>query len=166
MPLLLAMRLRLLAATLLTAVSLLTQTSRAQTTDLATLSPEALYDEIARMDSVLFDAFNTRNLDVMRTMFTADLEFYHDKVGLGDYEQNMASFADLASQAHNDLRRTLVEGSLEVYPVPGYGAMQIGAHTFCHTEQGQQVCGTFQFLHVWRYEDGAWKVARVMSYDH
>jgi hypothetical protein len=30
----------------------------------------------------------------------------------------------------------LVPGSLEVYPIPGYGAMQIGAHTFCHIEDG------------------------------
>lgn len=36
----------------------------------------------------------------------------------------------------NALRRELVEGSPEVHAVPGYGAIQIGRHEFCHWENG------------------------------
>jgi hypothetical protein len=28
------------------------------------------------------------------------------------------------------------------------------------------VVGEAKFIHLWRYKDGAWKVARVISYDH
>ena len=64
-----------------------------------------------------------------------------------------------------DIRRT-VPGLLEVYPVKNYGAIEIGVHEFCHTENGKPNCGTFKFAHVWRYADGRWTVARVVSYGH
>ena len=62
--------------------------------------------------------------------------------------------------------RELVDGSLEVYPIKGYGAIEIGAHRFCHTEDGKPDCGTFRFLQVWRFKDGAWKVSRDVSFGH
>ena len=33
------------------------------------------------MDSVMFDAFNAHDLKKLRTAFSEDLEFYHDKGG-------------------------------------------------------------------------------------
>ncbi len=125
----------------------------------------ALYDTIAHMDSLLFDAFNHQNLKTLQTYFTTDLEFYHDKDGLKNYDQNMKAFADLFSK-NNGLIRTLVPGSLKVYPCPNYGAMEIGEHTFTHKENGQVVTGTFGFAMVWKEENGTWKISRVLSYGH
>lgn len=124
-----------------------------------------LSEEIAAADSAMFAAFNTRDLGALRMMFTADLEFYHDQSGLTTYDENMAAFERLF--ARNDgLRRDLVPGSLEVYPVGDDGAIEVGEHTFCHTEAGTEDCGTFPFVMVWRKEAGTWKVARVISYGH
>jgi Domain of unknown function (DUF4440) len=127
--------------------------------------PDELYNTIARMDSILFDAFNNRKLDVLKTLFTEDLEFYHDKSGRTNYEQNMEAFKKTASQ-NTDLKRELIPGSLEVYPVKEYGAMQIGRHRFCHTENGKPDCGTFKFVHIWKKINNEWKISRVISYDH
>lgn len=124
-----------------------------------------LYREIARMDSILFNAFNSRDIAKFGSLFTNDLEFFHDKGGLTGYDYTMNFMKDVARN-NNGLRRDLVKGSLEVYPVPGYGAIQIGAHTFCHLENGKQDCGTFKFVHVWQKKDGAWKISRVVSYGH
>ncbi len=44
--------------------------------------------------------------------------------------------------------------------------MEIGAHQFCHEENGKMDCGTFQFLMIWQKKDGEWKITRVASYDH
>ncbi len=124
-----------------------------------------LYKEIEKMDSVVFGAFNSRDTTQFKKMFTDDLEFYHDKGGLTGY-QHTIEFMRSTAKANNGLRRDLVKGSLEVYPIPGYGAMEIGSHTFCHLENGKQDCGTFKFVHVWQKKNGEWKIARVVSYDH
>lgn len=126
---------------------------------------DSLYQEIARLDSVLFDAFNRRDIQTFQKLFAQDLEFYHDKGGLTNYEYTIKSLQNVASR-NDGLRRDLVKGSLEVYPVPGYGAMQMGAHTFCHTEGGKQDCGTFKFAHVWKKMGNEWKITRVISYGH
>jgi hypothetical protein len=124
-----------------------------------------LYDTIAHMDSVLFDAFNNRDLEVVKTIFSTDVEFYHDKGGLSNYDQTIESSKRLFDQ-NNGLRRTLIPGSLEVYPIKDYGAIQIGVHKFCHKENGKDDCGVFKFLHVWQRTAAGWKLARVISYDH
>ena len=128
-------------------------------------SSKVLYKEIAHMDSVLFNAFNTRDIHRFKSLFTEDLEFYHDKGGLTTY-QHTVDFLKEISKPGNDLRRDLVNGSLEIFPIPGYGAMEIGSHTFCHTENGKQDCGTFKFVHIWKKTGSEWKISRVISYAH
>jgi hypothetical protein len=117
------------------------------------------------MDKTLFDAFNNRDTATFNKLFTKDLEFYHDKGGLTNYEYTVKSLVSTAS-LNNGLRRELVPGSLEVYPIPNYGAMEIGAHTFCHTENGKLDCGTFKFVHIWKKVGNEWKITRVVSYGH
>ncbi|RFS16616.1 nuclear transport factor 2 family protein [Emticicia sp. C21] len=124
-----------------------------------------LYNEIAHMDSVLFNAFNTQDQETIKNVFDPSLEFYHDKGGLTNYTQNIDSFKTLFAN-NNGLNRKLVEGSMEVYPVKDYGAIEVGEHTFCHKENGRDDCGTFKFLHIWQKKDGVWKITRVASYDH
>ena len=126
---------------------------------------QALYDTIIHMDSVLFNAFNSRDMETLKTLFTTDLEFYHDKGGLSGYDVNMNNFKNNFAK-NNKLSRKLVEGSTEVFPVKDYGAIQTGMHTFCHVENGKEECGTFKFLHVWQNKNGNWKISRVISYDH
>ena len=124
-----------------------------------------LYDTIAHMDSVLFDAFNNQDLNKQKTIFSTDVEFYHDKGGLTNYNQLIENTQRLFNQ-NSGLRRTLIQGSLEVYPIKDYGAIEVGIHRFCHQENGKDDCGTFKFLHIWQKKDGIWKLTRVISYDH
>jgi hypothetical protein len=126
---------------------------------------DELYSGIIHMDSVLFNAFNSRDIKTFEKLFSTDLEFFHDKGGLTDYTYTIQSLKNAA--ARNDgLKRELVPGSLEIYPIPNYGAMEIGAHTFCHQENGKQDCGTFKFVHIWKKMENEWKITRVVSYDH
>ncbi len=126
-----------------------------------------LYNEIAHMDSVMFDAFNTHDLEKLKTTFSENLEFYHDKGGLSGYEQTMNNFKSLFEKnQHTGLRRDLVKGSLEVYPIKDYGAVETCLHRFCHVEDGKDDCGVFKNVMIWQNQNGAWKVTRVISYDH
>src|SRR5262249_35485094 len=71
-------------------------------------------------------------------------------------------------------RRELIKGSMQVYPINNYGAVQLGDHRFYVTEnarladgQGKEVLsGVAKFIHVWKYENGEWRISRVFSYDH
>ena len=126
---------------------------------------QELYDEIARMDAAMFAAFNGHDLDALMSLFSEDLEFYHDSDGLKTYEQVKASFKQIFDRK-DDLQRELVKVSLEIYPIKDYGAMEIGTHRFRHTENGREEVGTFKFVHIWEKKEGKWRVTRVVSYGH
>jgi len=121
-----------------------------------------LYDELARMDSALFEAaFVTCNADKFRAIFTEDAEFYHDRTG-ASYGNDVRTLKSCPRD--NGVTRTLVPGSLEVYPMQGYGAIQLGRHTFARAgEPGSEVA---QFVHLWKREGDTWRLARVLSFDH
>ena len=124
-----------------------------------------LRELVAGLDRKMFDAYNAHDVAGLMAMFADDLEFFHDKGGLLNHEQVTAGFTNVFAN-NKDIRRELVADSLEVYPVKGYGAIETGAHRFCHTENAQPVCGTFRFVQVWRFKDGAWTVTRELSYGH
>lgn len=130
-------------------------------------SPESqpLFDEISNMDRVMFDAFNAHDAEKLATFFSEDLEFYHDTGGLLTKSVAMDGMKSNFAK-NNGLRRDLVKDSLEVYPIKSYGAVEIGAHRFCHVENGRDDCGVFRFVHVWQRKDGNWKITRAVSYDH
>ena len=139
------------------------------TTGLIAQSDKALYNEIARMDSILFNAYNTQDTLTMKNLFTEDLEWYQDNGGLLSYQTVMSNFKSIFDRyktQNTPIRRDLVAGSLEVHPIKGYGAIHIGKHTFCHWENGKNDCGTYKFLMIWQKKDGIWKISRVVSYDH
>ena len=126
-----------------------------------------LYAEIAQMDSVLFNAYNTRDIAILATIFSEDLEFYHDLGGVTGYGKNMESFKKLFA-GDRKVRRELVRSSLEVYPIKDYGAVETGTHRFYGTEKGQQekLGSEARFVQVWKKVNDQWKVTRVISYAH
>ena len=127
---------------------------------------QELYKEITRMDSILFDAYNTRNLEKLKTMFSEDLEFYHDIDGLTGYQKNMEAFKN-NFEKNSPVRRELINGSTEVYALKNYGAIQVGQHRFCRkADVNNDNCGVFKFVHIWQQKDGQWKITRVISYGH
>ena len=127
--------------------------------------PAALRELVADLDRQMFAAYNAHDVDGLMSMFATDLEFYHDNGGLLGWEQVKAGFTSVFAN-NKDIWRELVPGTLEVYPIKDYGAIQIGAHRLCHTEDGKADCGTFRFVQLWRLKDGAWKVARDVSFGH
>ena len=121
-----------------------------------------LFDALAGMDKELFDAaFVKCDASKFRAFFTDDAEFYHDRTGLAAGE---AARTLNSCPRDNGVTRTLIPGSLEVYPMQGYGAVQIGRHIFARKgEPGAEVA---KFVHLWKLENGVWRLARVLSFDH
>lgn len=126
-----------------------------------------LFAALARMDSVLFDAsFVSCNATTANAIFTDDVEFYHDQTGLSVREQVRDNTRRLTESCprNRGVTRTLVPGSLRIYPIEGYGAVQMGLHRF--DERGATSSTLTRFVHVWRLDSGTWRLARVLSLDH
>lgn len=126
---------------------------------------DPLFNEIAHLDSLQFGAFNTRNLDQLMNYFDASLELYQDNTGVRNYEQTKAAFGGLFKLDYV-LNRQLVPGTMEVYPIKDFGAIETGQHTFSHTEGGQLQTGTYKFMQIWQKKDGVWRVTREITYGH
>jgi len=124
-----------------------------------------LFNKVAQLDSSLFAAYNSKKLDLMKTYFTNDLEWYQDNGGLIDFEKVFENFNSIFNRDY-DLKRNLIKESLEVHPIEDYGAIEIGKHQFKHIENGKLEIGTFKFLMIWKNDNGNWKISRVISYDH
>jgi hypothetical protein len=127
----------------------------------------ALFEELARMDSILFDAsFASCDSSKANAIFADDVEFYHDEAGFSAGEQVRENTRRLTASCPGarGITRTIVPGSLRVYPIAGYGAAQLGIHRF--DERGAATSTLAQFVHLWRFQDGQWRLARVLSLDH
>ena len=126
-----------------------------------------LFDELARMDNALFEAsFVTCDAARANAIFAEDVEFYHDKDGLSSGEQVRENTRRLTASCPREhgVTRTVVPGSLRVYPIEGYGAVQVGVHRF--DERGAATSTLARFVSVWRLQDKTWRLARVFSLDH
>lgn len=115
----------------------------------------------AALDAALFDSYNKCDLAKFESFFVDNVEFYHDQGGV-----TLGAKALTDSVKNNicgKVTRELV--SLKVYYMKGYGMLETGVHRFHHPGHETGV-GEGQFVHLWQYKDGAWKVTRVISYDH
>ncbi len=148
-----------------TILMLLSFTANAQTGN-----QDDLFRKIRSLDSVMFSIVYKCDAQKVESFFTEDLEFYHDKGGL---TKSRAAFME--KQKNNFcgerpfyLRREPVPGTMKVFPMDNYGAVQTGEHIFyIKGEDGKEkLDGKAKYTHLWKYDQGQWRIARVISYDH
>lgn len=125
---------------------------------------KALYDTIVRLDSIFFTYYNTCNvnLDKYAAFYADSLEFYHDKSGLDTSKQNIVNRTK--ENICGKVTRELVPGSIEVYPIKGYGAVEMGLHKFHnHMEKEVTPPHASKFVLLWQHGANGWKITRVIS---
>ena len=156
-----------LFGSVLTAVQTAPSPSEVKVASLDEIKNQADLDKaITELDAQLFGAYNHCDLVKFRSLVADDVEFYHDQGGL------TAGGDKLTESTKNnictgDTQRVLVPGTLKIYYMRGYGAIEMGVHRFLHPKtEATNGTGEGSFVHLWRYKDGAWKVTRVLSYDH
>lgn len=128
-------------------------------------SQEELDKAITTLDAALFDAYNKCDLEKFKSFFVDDVEFYHDQGGvtLGSSKLTESVKQNICGKT----TRELLPSTLKVYYMKGYGAVEIGVHRFHHPgHEDTEPVGEGRFIHLWQYKDGAWKITRVISYDH
>jgi hypothetical protein len=130
-----------------------------------TPAPDPLFQTIQSLDTQLFDAYNHCDLEKFGSLLADDLEFYHDVGGLS--RSRRTTVEGVKNNICGKVTRELVPGTLEVYPMANYGAVEIGVHRFHHPgQENVKSVGEAKFIHLWQHKDGAWKITRVISFDH
>ncbi|MDH4057263.1 MAG: nuclear transport factor 2 family protein [Cyclobacteriaceae bacterium] len=129
-----------------------------------------LYRTIATLDSLMFTTLYKCNPEQNEKYFTEDLEFYHDKDGpmISRKIFMEAINKNFCGSRNNKLRREVVPGTMKVFPLENYGAVQTGEHYFFETykDNPEKRVGIAKFTHIWRKQADGWRISRVISYDH
>jgi len=128
---------------------------------------DALVSTITKLDSAFFDAFNhcssPDQLKKHASFLDPNVEFYHDKGGVSWTRKD---YIDKTRQnVCGHFRRVLTAGTLEVFPIKGYGAIEDGRHEFCDLNS-DKCFGQAKFLVVWHQTADGWKITRIFSYGH
>jgi hypothetical protein len=123
----------------------------------ATTSPE-LVATLAERDQALFAAVFGCDIDALRPMIADDFEFLHDKYG--KVADSGAKFvANVAAGCERQKAGTDFHSRRELV---------LGTHRFYALRAGKPdlLTETSRFVDVWKLENGAWKLSRVISYGH
>ncbi len=123
----------------------------------------ALYKTIVALDSAFFGAYNSCeiNLEKYSAFYSDSIEFYHDKGGFMNSKQEIVE----GTKKHvcGKVTRELVKGSIEVYPIKNYGAVEIGLHKFHNKEEPNSIPKIGRFTVIWKKENNEWKITKVIS---
>ncbi len=131
---------------------------------------KSLKIKILELDTQFWKSYNTCDISTFKTFFVDDFEFYHDKDGLTSGLPKLIKSVEnsLCNKDNPRVRREVVKGSVNVYPLNNYGAIITGEHVFYVSEndEEEQLSQIAKFTHVWQHTNEEWKMTRVLSYDH
>lgn len=121
-----------------------------------------IYKKIAGLDSIFWKAYNDCDMATQALLYSDSIEFYHDQAGLITSKEIIldATKANICGK----IRRDIVEGSLEVYPIPGFGAVELGKHTFRSvTDKETAIAKPVKFVIIWKKQGDRWVITKVIS---
>ena len=122
---------------------------------------QSLHDSVVTLDSLLFSAYNNCKMEVFASLVSEDLEFYHDQGGMTTLKSAVVD--GIRNNVCGKVTRILLPGSIEVYPIPGFGAVQMGQHRFHNNREPDAPSRFSRFVHIWKREGSAWRLSRVVS---
>ena len=120
-----------------------------------------LHNTIVKLDSIYFNAYNKCDMKTQASLYSEDLEFFHDKGGLATSKEEILK--SIEKNICGKVTRTLIKGSIEVYPIHNYGAVQIGYHKFFNNREPNQKSIPSKFIAIWQHKNNAWKITKVIS---
>jgi ketosteroid isomerase-like protein len=120
-----------------------------------------LYRTIVKLDSTFFHAYNNCDLEKQAQFYADTIEFFHDKSGLDTSKQRI--LASTKKYVCGKVTRELVPGSIEVSPLPGYGAVEIGMHSFHNNQEKNSKPKPSRFIIIWKQDQRGWQITKVIS---
>lgn len=122
---------------------------------------QKLYNTIVKLDKEFFKAYNNCDLEKQDEMISDNIEFFHDKGGLSTSKKEIIEA--LKNNICNKVTRTLVEGSIEVYPIKDYGAVQTGLHKFYNNQEPDAISKENKFIVIWMNDNENWVMTKIIS---
>lgn len=120
-----------------------------------------IYEIIVAKDKEYFEAYNNCDIKKQAFLYAEELEFFHDKGGLSTSKQEVLE--GIEKNICGKVTRTLIEDSIEVYPINNYGAIEIGYHKFYNNQEPNAKSKPSKFIIVWKNEGEKWFISKVIS---
>lgn len=120
-----------------------------------------LYQTLKKMDSIYFTAYNSCDIKTQATLMAEDMEFYHDQGGLSTSKKEILE--SIEKNICGKVTRELVESSLEVHEIKGYGAVAMGLHKFYNNQEPNAISKPSKFIGIWTQQNGTWQMTRIIS---
>jgi len=125
---------------------------------------QELYNTIVKLDSLFFQYYNTCDVNLAKyaSFYSEDIEFYHDQGGIMTSKEEIIEATK--KNICGKLTRELVKGSIEVYPIKNFGAVEFGNHQFHNNQEPAGTPGKIgRFVIIWENKGKEWKISRVIS---
>ena len=120
-----------------------------------------IHQQIVAMDSIFFSAYNTCDLKKQATIYSDNLEFFHDKNGLMTSKQKILD--GTKKYICGKVTREVLKETIEVYPIKDYGAVEIGYHQFYNNQEPNITPTPSKFILMWQKINNVWKISKVIS---
>ena len=120
-----------------------------------------LYRTVLALDDSYFTAYNDCDMETQAKLLSDNLEFYHDQGGLSTSKDEILK--SLEENICGKVSRELVEGSVEVHEIKGFGAVEIGFHKFYNNQEPHAESKPSRFITLWKQENDSWKMHRIVS---
>jgi hypothetical protein len=128
---------------------------------------------VRERDAAFWRVYNACDVAGFEPFFTRDVEFYHDRGGpLAGWDALARALESGLCGGGSRTRRAPVEDTVRISILKQgdavYGAIVAGEHQFYVTQPGrpESLDGHARFANLWRLQDGAWRMSRILSYDH
>ena len=120
-----------------------------------------LYRTVLALDDSYFTAYNDCDMETQAKLLSDNLEFYHDQGGLSTSKDEILK--SIEANICGKVSRELVEGSVEVHEIKGFGAVEIGFHKFYNNQEPNAESKPSRFITLWKQENDSWKMHRIVS---
>ena len=123
---------------------------------------QELFNTILSLDSIFWEAYNSCNLDLQSKFYSDSIEFYHDQAGLITSKQ--AILEATKNNICGKIIRKPVEGSIEIFPINGFGAIETGKHIFYDTTKLKDPAPQMgKFIFIWQHKNNTWTIRKAIS---
>lgn len=122
-----------------------------------------LHRTLSTLDGQFTQAYNDCATARLRSFFSTDAEFYFGGYGRAS---RLEVIDGIRGRACGRYIRRVDPASLEVFDLPGFGAIQTGRQQFCSTAKPACAGVASDFVAVWRQLNGEWKIVRLVRYGY